>query len=348
VKISDALGLSYRSINQMNEIINTKLSGRPSFLCKKVTIGHEDLEFYHRDIIECVRSLYGDPQFAQVLAFASERHYTSAECLCCIYNEMHTGNWWWSVQVCYQILLMTCIDQPHQTTIEACRPGAMIIPLIVSSDKTLLTHFRNKMAYLIYMTIGNIPKDICHKPSHHAQLLIGYIPTTKLSGITNKAARCHALANLFHVCMDLVLGPIRSYGETGITMMSGDGVWRQYHLILAAFVGDYPKQALVTCMYSSRCPKYTVLTGQLGKYQNFSAHVQSAVIDTYILADGDAHAFHTACSILGMPSTCQHLPFDHPRYSSPNASRYGKASDSLASQYLWSIRNRHVVQGDPP
>ena len=82
------------------------------------------------------------------------------------------------------------------------------------------------MAYPIYMTIGNIPKDIRRKPSRHAQLLIGYIPTTKLGGITNKAARRRALANLFHACMQNVLGPISSYGETGIPMMSGDGVWR--------------------------------------------------------------------------------------------------------------------------
>src|SRR6202041_763924 len=41
--------------------------------------------------------------------------------------------------------------------------GATIIPIIISSDKTQLTLFRNKSAYPVYMTIGNIPKDICRK-----------------------------------------------------------------------------------------------------------------------------------------------------------------------------------------
>ena len=65
--------------------------------------------------------------------------------------------------------------------LESHRPGAAIIPLIISSDKTRLTHFREKMAYPIYLTIGNIPKDIHRKPSRHAQILISYIPTTKLT-----------------------------------------------------------------------------------------------------------------------------------------------------------------------
>ena len=45
-------------------------------------------------------------------------------------------------------------------SLEAHKPGATIIPVIVSSDKTLLTQFRDRMAYPIYMTIGNILKAL--------------------------------------------------------------------------------------------------------------------------------------------------------------------------------------------
>lgn len=81
------------------------------------------------------------------------------------------------------------------------------------------------MAYLIYLMIGNIPKDIRHKPSRYAHILIGYIPTTKLTGIENKTSRTRALANLYHGCMRTVLGLIMPIGETGIQMISGDSVW---------------------------------------------------------------------------------------------------------------------------
>jgi hypothetical protein len=123
--------------------------------------------------------------------------------------------------------------------------------VIISSDKTQLTLFCDKQAYPIYLTIGNIPKDIRWKPSCHGQLLVAYLPTTKLEGIANKSAQRHALANLFHACMGDLLDPIASHGETGLPMMSSDGVWRCCHPILAVFISDYPEQTLVTCTYNS-------------------------------------------------------------------------------------------------
>ena len=144
-----------------------------------------------------------------------------------------------------------------------CQPGGTIILVIVSSDKTQLTLFRDKMAYPIYLTIGNIPKDICWKPSRHAQLLIGYIPTTKLEGMPTKAGHHCTLANLFHSCMQNILGPISSVSKTGIAMISRDGVWCQCHSIFAIFIGDYPKQALVTCTFNGQYPKCLVPPDQL-------------------------------------------------------------------------------------
>jgi hypothetical protein len=119
------------------------------------------------------------------------------------------------------------------------------------------------------MTIGNIPKDTRRKPSRRAQILIGYIPTTSFQGVTNKAARRRAQANLFHACMEKVLALIRPYGETGIAMMTADGIWRRCHPIFAVFVGDHPEQALVTCTYQGRCPKCKVLRDQLGEFGEF-------------------------------------------------------------------------------
>ena len=156
------------------------------------------------------------------------------------------------------------------------------------------------MAYPIYLTIGNIPKRLRRKVSWQPQILIGYIPTTKLVNVSGMTAHRRALTNLFHSCMQKALGSIASYGETGIKMKSGNGVWRRCHPILAIFVGDYPEQALVTCTYNGRCPKCKVPLGQLGQYQTFPRRVQSAVIDTYQLCDGDPHIFNHACLEAGV------------------------------------------------
>ena len=100
MKLVDALGLLYRTVDQLNAIIDKGLPGCPNFGHSELVIGNERLEFYSRDVIQCIRSLYGDPSFAQELTFVLERHYTSRERMCQVYNEMYMGDWWWSVQVC--------------------------------------------------------------------------------------------------------------------------------------------------------------------------------------------------------------------------------------------------------
>ena len=85
-------------MNQLNSIIDG-LPGRPSFQCQDISIGNETLQFYFRDVLECIHAIYGDPEFAQDLAFAPERHYVDHKRTQRVYSEMYTGDWWWSIQV---------------------------------------------------------------------------------------------------------------------------------------------------------------------------------------------------------------------------------------------------------
>jgi len=59
----------------------------------------EVLEFYSRDIIECIRALWGDPDFADDLIVEPERLYADDDMVNRIYHEMNTGKWWWETQV---------------------------------------------------------------------------------------------------------------------------------------------------------------------------------------------------------------------------------------------------------
>ncbi|KAF8266736.1 hypothetical protein EI94DRAFT_1802602 [Lactarius quietus] len=226
--VKEKLGLSFSSVKELNHIINNVLQGRPTFECHKLTIGGETLELHFRNILSCIRSICGDPDLAQDLVTTPEHHYSNHERTNRIYSEMHTGDWWWAVQ----------------TTLESHRPGATVVPIIISSDKTQLTLFCHKSAYPVYLTIGNVLKAIHSKPTCHTQLLLAYIPTTKLEGIANKTSRHHTLCNLYHSCMQVILDLIATVGKNGITMMSGDGIWRRCHPILASFVGDYLEQVL--------------------------------------------------------------------------------------------------------
>jgi hypothetical protein len=110
-KVVDRLGLSYSTSRELNKIIDMKLTPLPLFQCQPLTVGGECLEFHYRNIIECIQALFGNPEFVHDLVFAPERHYTDATQACRVYNEMHTGDWWWSVQVCiwpYSEIILTC------------------------------------------------------------------------------------------------------------------------------------------------------------------------------------------------------------------------------------------------
>ncbi|KAI9430251.1 hypothetical protein BJY52DRAFT_1208101 [Lactarius psammicola] len=227
----------------------------------EVEIGGENFEFYFCEVVPCLRTLFGDPEFAKRLVFTPECHYQDSDHTVRVFSEMHTGKWWWSVQ----------------QSLEAQNPGATVLPIIISSDKTQLTHFRNKSAYPVYLSIGNIPKDLRRK----------HIP--------NKAARRRALANLFHECMHKILSPIESYGENGIAMVTGNGTWYRCHPVLAAVIGDYPEQCLVTCTYNGQCPKCVAPRSKLGSGSRFPLRDFKTAVSIFALADGNPTIFNAVC-----------------------------------------------------
>ncbi|KAN0138825.1 hypothetical protein V8E53_003213 [Lactarius tabidus] len=187
-------------------------------------------------------------EFSNHLALAPEHHYQDTGHTTQVFSKMHTGKWWWSVQ--------------H--SLESHKPGTT-------------------STYPIYLTISNILKAIHNKPTQQAQLLMGYIPTTKLKSIKNKAAQHRALVNLFHSCVCKLLQPIQSYGETRIAMATGNGTW------------DYPEQLLVTCTQYGRCPKCVVLQEEIGNGATFPLCNFGEAVDVFSLSDSDLTVFHAAC-----------------------------------------------------
>ncbi|KAJ3731721.1 hypothetical protein DFJ43DRAFT_998395 [Lentinula guzmanii] len=247
----ESLGLSYRTSAELNCIIDNQLPAqRPSFSRQEVVVAGEAFDLFKRPILDCIRSLYSSPNFAPYLCVSPERHYTDANKVNRLYHDMYTGKWWWSTQ----------------KQLEKDKPGATIVPVIISSDKTQVTLFRNKSAYPVYLTIGNLPKEIRRKPSQQGQILLAYLPTTRLQHISNKAARRRAVSNLFHACMNDLLSPLKNAGKVGVAMESGDGIKRRCHPILAAYIGDYPEQMLVTCGYYGDSPVCMVSKDELGGY----------------------------------------------------------------------------------
>ncbi|KAG1828595.1 hypothetical protein DFJ58DRAFT_672192 [Suillus subalutaceus] len=297
--VSERLGLSFKNTNELNKIIDYELpTGRPKFKREQVVVAGKPFNVYYRDIPECIKSLYGDPDFARYLTFAPKRHYTDEDQTVRLFHDMYTGKWWWNMQ--------KKLDQ-H------C-PGGTIIPIIISTDKTQVTMFRNKSAYPVYLTIGNIPKEIRRKPSHGGHILLAYLPNTRLEQITNKASCRWSLANLYHTCLSRVLAPLQHAGLEGINMHSGDGALHRCHPLFASFVGDYPEQLLATGIKFGDCPKCDVKKDDT-ESNTVPLHLRKIgeVLDALAALNQGNLAFVRTCATVGIKpvihSFWEKLPF---------------------------------------
>ena len=114
------------------------------FTAKKIIVGLDvakikefEIVIYARDVIMCIKFLLGHGPFKNNLTYAPEQHYRSDSEIR-VYNEMHTGDWWWSQQ-------------------QSLPAGATIVPLLMATDKTVLTlHHGDLSLWPVYLTIGNL------------------------------------------------------------------------------------------------------------------------------------------------------------------------------------------------
>lgn len=213
---------------------------------------------------------------------------------------------------------MTLTRRFKQEALERDKPGATIVPIIISTDKTQLTLFRNKSAYPIYLTIGNIPKEIRSKPSNRAYVLLGYLPTTRLETVTNRAARRRLLANLYHACMARVLAPLKSAGKHGVHMTTADSLTRRFHPLLACVVNDYPEQVLCTCTYTGECPSCPTHRNELGEFNRDDPPALRSLEKIFEILDSfetDPAGFLQACKSAGIKPVVdpfwKDLPYVH-------------------------------------
>jgi len=57
------------------------------------------VELWHRNPVECVQELIGNPDFKQYMKYAPYRLYENDDGTNQCWDEMATGSWWWDIQV---------------------------------------------------------------------------------------------------------------------------------------------------------------------------------------------------------------------------------------------------------
>jgi hypothetical protein len=83
-----------------------------------------------------------------------------------------------------------------------------IVPVMHVLDKTHLSNVSGDMiAWLLYMSIGNIQKDVHHAASRHTWILVGFIPVPP-KGTTD-------IDSSWHYAIHTILKPLRDVNISG-------------------------------------------------------------------------------------------------------------------------------------
>ena len=119
-------------------------------------VEEEVLDLWMRDALVLIQELLEDPNFKNEMHHRPMHLYTDESWEERIFGEMWTADWWLEKQ-------------------KELPPCSAVVPFSIASDKTLLSAFHNKSTYLVYLTIGNIPRYIRRKPNEKATILLAYL-----------------------------------------------------------------------------------------------------------------------------------------------------------------------------
>ena len=138
--------------------------------------------FYYRNVMKAIKFLIRHEPFKDNLTYAPVRAYASKDQARRMYNELHTGDWWWETQ-------------------KQLPRGATIIPLLLGTDKTLLTMLHgDQSVWPIYLTIGNLDAATRRSQLKPSTVLLGFIPI-----LEKKKGSFELRSAIWHGAMERVL-----------------------------------------------------------------------------------------------------------------------------------------------
>ncbi|KAF8327555.1 uncharacterized protein EI90DRAFT_2850290, partial [Cantharellus anzutake] len=250
------LSLSFTTAQKLFEIIEKHLPQGPHWNSTSITLPDapdEPQEFYHQDILECTKFLFGDPSFSGDMLYSAAEYFEGAkegyiddcEGLNRIYCEMNSGDLWVKEER----------KLPKHATLHT---------IILASDKTHLTNYSgDKSMHVVLMTLGNIRKSVRRKIKQNAYILLAEIPSPKFecthfSTVTEERDMPGILRRqLFHSCMSIILEPLRQYGQPALLYraLDPDGYTQKCAAILAGWIADMDELWTILGLSPGACAK---------------------------------------------------------------------------------------------
>ena len=174
-----------------------------------------------------------------------------------------TGDLVWEIQasaishLCLSDLFMTISFQNQ------VGDGETLGLVILGSDKThLSTTQGDKECHALYMTCGNIKKDVRRKATSHAWLQVAHIPVVKFIDVQMQGL---LVARLYHQCLDIVCEGLKICSRHPQHMADASGMSRLVRTILIAHLADLPEQCVIAAVHTKACPSSMASHDQMGE-----------------------------------------------------------------------------------
>jgi hypothetical protein len=272
----------------------------PPALKKENSGWNSPLTFHYRNALECIQSLFGQPSLLEHMEYGPKRIFDGQGNR--IYTDLSSSNWWWETQ-------------------EKLPDGALVLPVILGSDATQLSVLSGTAkAWPVYISIGNIPKDIRYIGRQQSLMLLGYLPiphckslapikhfgtdsVTEILGGEKEASDPLYLEwkrSVFHQALRVMIEPLFQPAREGILLPGPDTLLRNCFPILSVYIADYPEQVLLTLIKYGSCPKCKVpsniIANDLSIYPPHSQHSNNVLRQT--LSAQDLWAQHQLINII--------------------------------------------------
>jgi len=135
------------------------------------------------------------------------------------------------------------------------------------SDQTNLTNFsRDKKAWPVYITIGNLPLTIRNRPGSMAILLLGLLPILPKLAKSSRADKLQRLINAdtLRGVFEFIFAPVNGAALEGAHIDCADGKIPRCFPIMSGWIADHMENVTIQGIKSNPCPKCEVPPEGLG------------------------------------------------------------------------------------
>ncbi|KLO04020.1 hypothetical protein SCHPADRAFT_897360, partial [Schizopora paradoxa] len=277
---------SFRSAKDLHDKIAV-LPQPPPWMSTIVSVDggstQKPITFYHRNAFQMFRFQYGNPLFAHHQSNVPVQIWNDGVQ---IFEGPMTGKLCWEIQ-------------------NKIGAGETLGLVILGSDKTALNKcYGDKKAHCVYMSCGNISKDLRMKGSAGCWVKIAEIPEVKFLEKTHQGLLSQ---RLFHICMDIVTAGLKACSHHPEMMTDANGIKRLVRTVLLAHVSDLPEQQLIACVQQNYSPVSMANLDQFGssekhppRTKRVTLHLIRTVLQTLGMEAKDLALYKTASLALGL------------------------------------------------